>query len=376
MTDLAELITLFTGAAAVSLTIGSPVEWLIHRYLLHPKKSEIVPYVNDNTKRGHTDIHHRGYAAPWNYYQNATNEHVVLHFAKNDVALIHAIAIGVGVGLDRIYAAYAGTSGVGPVDAAIVLGTLAGSALYYGLYESAHHVMHVSGKQRLGINRVLGDRIQYGAAYVPGQPRRLMSEDDSSRIDEKLRFSKPLLDDICAEVQANIERNIDAKDQHYTFSDGVVARLKEQLAINRASSRKPLVAIAEGTEHELLESVTTEMLQRERESRASLRWYQKPFSWLKRTGERVLRWLPPFKYLDNHHFLHHIGMYLNLNVVFPLMDFVMGTKADSSVAQLEAIPGYWLCPNSVEAEKFEIPPAVQRPGLLRLIGIGKRSNAA
>lgn len=375
MTDLAELITLFSGAAAVGLAIGSPVEWLIHRYLLHPKKNEIVPYVNDNTKRGHTDIHHRGYSAPWNYYQNATNEHVVLHFAKQDVALIHSIAAGVGIGLDRAYAAYVGASGVGPADTAIVLGMLAGAALYYSLYESMHHVMHVNGKRRLGINRVLGDRIQYGAGYVSGRPRRLISDDPTSKIDEKLRFSKPLLDDICYEVQANIERNINTKTTSYSFSDGVVSRLKEQLTLNRASKRNPIVAIPEGTERELLENVTTEMIERERESRASLSWYQKPFAWLKRTGERALRWLPPFKYLDNHHFVHHIGMYLNLNVVFPLMDFIMGTKADSSVAQLESIPGYWLCPNSAESEKFVVPPTVQRPGLLSLIG-GKRSDTA
>ena len=60
-----------------------------------------------------------------------------------------------------------------------------------------------------------------------------------------------------------------------------------------------------------------------------------------------------FGHNDNHHFLHHFKYNRNLNVVFPLMDFIMGTKTDNSVSTLETNIKYWLCPNSPDLAPFK-----------------------
>jgi hypothetical protein len=203
--------------------------------------------------------------------------------------------------------------------------------------------MHVIGQRRLSINRILGDTLQ------------------GNEPDGQLRFSKPLLDDICD----SIERKVDAygaKEHPRTFSfeDSLIKRLEQQTTYNmdhtsQGEIKKPWVI--QKSPEEVLTYITSAMLNKENDYLNSLSKRKKFKHKIERKIQRYLRSSSIFEYLDNHHFLHHIRYTHNLNVVLPLMDKIMGTKLNSSRKVLEEDPRYWLCPNSPDKEPFAIAKA-------------------
>jgi|GEM_PF-3056043 len=311
---------------SASVLLASPAEWMVHRYMLHPKTRN---FINRNSAIGHNDKHHGAYNGPAHYYRDITNEHEVIHFSKGDVALIHGVSAGIGYGIyktlaSRVYE----EEGVG-----FVSGFIAGTAAYYAAYEILHHYMHDIGKRRLEINRVLGNVIQ-------GEP------------DNNLRLSKPLLDDLCNEV----ELRVDARKE-LPYPDSLLERLSAQIAYNRTEAheaRTGLTNIRVADPAGALMVTTAEMLRREREHHDTLgAWGRLKYAG-KRFIHRQMRNSPAFQYIDNHHFVHHRRFMQNLNVVFPLADVALGTQVKSSKEYLENEKAYWLCPNSPDVKKFEL----------------------
>ncbi len=294
--------------------------------------------MNRASARGHSDIHHKAYRGPAHYYRDVTNEHATIHFSLGDVGRITGISAGVGFAVDRAYSALNKRSDFNLADGAFIAGTVAGTLAYYACYEFSHHYMHVIGQRRLSINRVLGNIIQ-------------------GESDEKLRFSKPLLDDICNAVEVHVDTRVGKSQPSFSIDAALVRRLEEQIEYNRELG-KATIALAENDGNQILASTAGEMLEREEKYRASLSLLKKPLYWLDRQVQRQLRASPVFQYVDNHHFVHHMQWLNNLNVVFPLMDVVARTKVDSSRAFLEENKQYWPCPNSAETAKFSIPELV------------------
>ena len=338
--ELANAAANFAAGVALPLfVLGSPTEWLVHRYLLHPEKRN---FLNRASGIGHNDKHHGAYSGPEHYYRDVTNEHEIIHFSKGDVSLIAVGGLAVGTALDRVRS-LSEKQPFGTNNVAFLAGMLTGTMAYYVAYEFTHHYMHVIGQRRLAINRTLGTLIQ-----------------ESS--DGNLRFSKPLLDDICNEVEWRVDRfaGKDVPDIHY-FPKNLIERLETQLNYNRtheadARAGKPLVLLPKGDEEKALEELTELMINRETQYRAQLTRYQRFKYSIERYVQKQLRGSGTFQYIDNHHFVHHYQYKKNLNVVFPLADKIFGTQVDSSKKCLEENKTYWICLNSPDVKKFELEP--------------------
>lgn len=336
----------FCTGTALGLSLGSPAEWAIHKYLLHASQSsrKIIPFI-EGASRGHNDNHHGAYKAPEHYYRDVTNENEVIHFAKSDVGIIGGIAAFVGTVIERAQAIVTNNYQFGGSNVAFIAGVLSGTMMYYGSYELVHHQMHVLGKRRLTINRVLGDTIQGGQAHRDGN----------------LRLSKPLLDDICA----TIERDIDAASPLETARESFILpngkggnslsnRLEGQIRVNESdSSLRSHIEIAPADALDVLTTTYEHMKESEETNRSTLGVRERIGYFFERSLQRIVRASPLFKRLDNHHYLHHRKYGKNLNVVFPAMDYCMGTKEESSVAALEENRNYWLCPNSPDEQRFK-----------------------
>lgn len=330
-----EAVRAFFGGVALSLSVSSPVEWAVHRYLLHPKK---INFLNEKSERGHARIHHKAYSTKngaAHYYRDITNEHAVIHFSLGDVGLIHGISAAVGLGIDRAYAYLSEKNDFSVNDGAFIGGVVGGSCIYYLAYEISHHYMHVIGKRRKTINEVLGNSLQ-------------------STPDGQLRFSKPLLDDICSDVEWHVDRNVGKRQATYSFDSALIERFEQQAEYNRAQGVINVPVSAQET----LDKVTNDMVEREENLRASFGIFKKRLYWIDRKIQKQLRSSPVFQYLDNHHFIHHYQWLNNLNVVFPLADCVLGTNVDSSRKFLDDNKLYWLCPNSPDTIPFPIPELV------------------
>ena len=341
-----EMIQSFIAGTAVSLSIGSPAEWAVHKYMLHasPRARRRVPFI-EGSARGHNDIHHKAYNGPEHYYRDVTNEHEIIHFSPSDVGIIAAASAVVGAAIDRAIALAANAPEFKAENASFVAGAVAGTLAYYGVYEFTHHYMHVIGERRLAINRVLGDTIQGGQR------------------DGMLRFSKPLLDDICNTVEAHI-------DYPYHFSDSdssLISRLNKQIEDNSQlpMKKRPKLAYKHQEGAAVLERTEIAMAEREQEYRRDLTLSESFRYTISRRIQRTLRVSPLFQRLDNHHFLHHRYYGKNLNVALPLMDYLAGTKADSSFSALEENKSYWLCPNSPDTAKFERAQVHKKREILR-----------
>ena len=350
----AEWAASFFKGFGTSLGLSSPVEWGVHKYLLHakPESRRKIKFI-DEASYSHHDNHHAAYKGPAHYYRDITNEKEVIHFSKTDVGVIAGIAAFVGGVIDAGYSLIAkGGLELEVNDAAFVSGVVGGTMIYYGYYEFIHHYMHVIGKRRLEINRVLGDEIQGGKKMRDG----------------KLRLSKPLLDDICNEVEHKIDTAIrnDKGDADFFFEENLVQRLHEQIAYNGEDKNGlGMPAISPIFDRrKILDTTTHVMLERERNYRGNLREKEKIKSWMGRKVQSFLRSSSIFKYLDNHHFFHHFKYGKNLNVVLPLADYALRTKMDSSEAVLEENKKYWLCPNSPDVEAFKVkkPKLYQKAG--------------
>lgn len=327
-----DLVGYFCLGAGVSATIGSPIEWKIHKDLLHasPKSRKKVSFI-ENASRGHNDNHHGAYKAPEHYYRDLTNENEVLHFSKKDVGLIAGISAVFGSAIDGAYSLISQKTDFGVRDIAFVSGVVSGAMAYYGCYEFIHHYMHVIGERRLAINRVMGDVIQGGDR------------------DGGLRISKPLLDDICTAVEADVDRNFKKAKPVYRVTEdkGLISRLHSQLDKNDAN-----VNVSPSSGSEILHATAEEMLEQERTLRESMSTRKRARHRLNRSAQRLLRTSKVFRYLDNHHFLHHRYWMKNLNVVLPIADVALGSEVDCSREVLESERKYWLCPNSPDIEVF------------------------
>ena len=389
--NMLEMIQSFIAGTAVSLSIGSPAEWAVHKYMLHasPRARRRVPFI-EGSARGHNDIHHKAYNGPEHYYRDVTNEHEIIHFSPSDVGIIAAASAVVGAAIDRAIALAANAPEFKAENASFVAGAVAGTLAYYGVYEFTHHYMHVIGERRLAINRVLGDTIQGGQR------------------DGMLRFSKPLLDDICNTVEAHIdyvgehrenrtlkgavaprasklqEQNVleasetsfpKKREPHrffdpYHFSDSdssLISRLNKQIEDNSQlpMKKRPKLAYKHQEGAAVLERTEIAMAEREQEYRRDLTLSESFRYTISRRIQRTLRVSPLFQRLDNHHFLHHRHYGKNLNVALPLMDYLAGTKADSSFSALEENKSYWLCPNSPDTAKFERAQVHKKREILR-----------
>ena len=337
----------FLGGVAFSLSTASPVEWNIHKHLLHatPKQRKRMSFIN-KASIGHNDNHHGAYKGPAHYYRDITNENETIHFSRGDVGLIAGSAAVAGLAINRGYSElaaafkFSNNPGFGVEDAAFIAGTVGGTMVYYGAYEFTHHYMHVIGKRRLSINRTLGDIIQ-----------------DGDR-DGNLRFSKPLLDDICNHVESEVDENLGKDTCEFYFNPYLLHKLDEQIKVNRSydfngTSARAKVTVNH-TSEETLNKLTNKMIHEEGKIRSGLNPLDKIKYFIDMKIQKHLRQSSLFSYLDNHHFIHHYRYGSNLNVVCPMMDKVMGTKQDSTLNELEKNMCYWLCPNSPDIEPFSL----------------------
>lgn len=344
-------VSFFSGLGA-SVICASPVEWGIHKYILHatPKNRRKSKFLS-TAAHSHNDKHHGAYRGPAHYYRDVTNENEIIHFSKGDVATIAGCSAVVGGMMDAAYSILA-QKDLTPNsnDAAFVLGVVAGTMGCYGCYEFTHNYMHVIGERRLKINRVLGDEIQGGR----------------EKRDGNLRFSKPLLDDLCNEIELQVDGNIRKRKESFYFEDFLVERLEDQIGYNigREGTARPNMAVNSDDALEVLHVTVDSLLEREREYRGSLNGKEKVKDWIDRRIQRTLRASSLFQYLDHHHFLHHYKYGKNLNVAFPVADFIFGTKENSSRATLEQNKRYWLCPNSPDSELFVAREEVKKPALV------------
>ena len=183
------VLTAFVAGTGIALAASSPVEWAIHKYILHaPPKHRTTKFIR-HAAIAHNDDHHGAFKSPQHYYRDVTNEHVTVHFGKKDVALIAAITGAAGVGMHAAYQTIAeGQVEANPSGLLFVGGMVAGAMLYYGAYEFTHHYMHVIGERRMTINKEFGNRLQDGNA------------------DGNLRFPKPVLDDFCNAVEDSLDK--------------------------------------------------------------------------------------------------------------------------------------------------------------------------
>jgi len=333
----------FFGGVGFALSIASPIEWGIHKHLLHatPNERRRMAFI-ENASKGHNDKHHGAYKGPAHYYRDITNEHEVIHFSPKDVGIIAGIAGVVGFATDRAYCALAGNNSFHLSDGAFIAGTVAGTMAYYGTYEFIHHYMHDIGKRRLAINRTLGDIMQ------------------GNKRDGNLRFSKPILDTICNTVEFYIDEHRNQKRDRFYFEPFLINNLEEQTRINRENSFKTnheraAVAVAENTSASTLNELTVEIIRKEKEQVSNMNISEKAKYLFERKIQRHLRRSEIFQYLDDHHFIHHFSYGSNLNVVFPLMDYIKRTKKDSSREELGRNQKYWLCPNSPDINPFSLP---------------------
>jgi len=329
------------AGAASSLAIASPVEWAIHKYLLHAKKRNKLTRV---PAFAHNDVHHAGYKGPHHYYQDVTNEDIVIHFSPKDVGLIAGISLGVGAAISAGYHSIASSGKpIGLEDVALAGGVVAGTMLYYSAYEITHHYMHVIGMRRISINHELGNALQ--GKYPDGQ----------------LRFSKPLLDDICNEVESNIDRNLNKSYITYSFTPELVDRLDRQIKHNAEREQFGKLInpnLAGVPAREALYIATDFVYSMEKEIISELGALGSIKYWADRKIQKALRTSKAFEYIDNHHFIHHYRYLKNLNVVLPLADKLFGTKIDSSREMLERDTNFWLCPNTTDTKKFELKRSV------------------
>ncbi len=340
-----DFIGYFFAGGALSLSVCSPLEWMVHKNILHAPSSlrKKVKFI-ENASRGHNDIHHRAYNGPAHYYRDITNENQVIHFAKGDVGLIAGAAAIVGGAIDGVFLSLNENAYFGIGDALFLSGFVGGTMAYYGGYEFVHHFMHVIGERRLTVNRVIGDKIQGGTENRDGN----------------LRLSKPLLDDICNLIERDIDSNFNRQFRsNFLYPYSLVQRFAEQIRYNterKAIKKLPLAYVDVHSEdvEKLLSATRDVLLEREINYREDLATFKERIYYgTNRTIQRYLRNSKVFRSLDNHHFLHHCRYHNNLNVLFPLMDNIMQTKLDSSIKVLEENKNFWLCPNSPDISPFK-----------------------
>jgi len=330
----------YASALVAGLVALSPAEWKVHKKLLHAPKKERTWY-NRASSYAHHDVHHAAFMGPAHYYRDITNEHEVIHFSPRDVGVILGIGGIAGFLGHKVYDLTQGRVALNEGDLAATAGFTTAAAIGYLGYELTHHYMHVIGKRRLAINRTLGDLLQ-------------------EQRDGKLRFTKPLLDDICNAIEENVDANVKGSIWPVRYNRTLEDRFNEQVERNRTELGNEIKNIPFNV---LMEQIAYEMTDREREVRTDLttKWQRFKYACGRKTQKtfrgsgKIIGWY--LKRIDNHHFVHHYNYTKNLNVFLIWADHLFGTKMDSSVKTLDTWhKKHLLCPNSPDEEPFVRPP--------------------
>ncbi len=325
----------YVAGLSAGLVILSPAEWGVHKYMLHTAKRDRT-FINRASSYAHHDVHHAAFMGPEHYYRDITNEHETIHFGFRDVLLILGIGAGAGFTGHKAYGLTQGDLALNAGDAGAAAGLMTAAAFGYAGYEISHHYMHVIGERRLAINRTLGDLLQ-------------------EHRDGKLRFTKPLLDDICNAVEQHVDETASGHIWPVRYDLSLEDRFAQQVERNRAMGN----VIIDVPFADIMSEVASQMVERERAVRAKLSVSGRVRYWLDRKVQRLFRgsdtWVGRyFRHIDNHHFLHHCNYTKNLNVFITWADKVFGTKLDSSRATLDTWQKkHLICPNSPDEEKFE-----------------------
>jgi hypothetical protein len=316
--------------AGVALALAPWAEWAVHKYLLHasPRMRQKVRFI-ENASRGHNDNHHGAYRGPDHYYRDSTNEDETIHFALSDVGVIGLFALATGAGVSAIHNVATQKGHFDGRDLALVGGTVLGTMAYYGA--------HVIGDRRMHILQTLGDTIQGGAIERDGM----------------LRFSKPILDDICNSIEYVVDKGGAVHERVGAETIAIFQKQIEENAIRKKQGKLGPARVATDNVGAIIGQVVTETNERERTYREKLTGLGRIAYAVQRVAGRRMRDSRVFQYMDDHHFLHHFKYGANLNVVAPLADMLFGTKLDSSREALNNERRYWLCPNPVDMAKFE-----------------------
>ncbi|MBI3334169.1 hypothetical protein HYZ97_01675 [Candidatus Pacearchaeota archaeon] len=306
-----ESIAGFVEGFGVGFLASSPVEWMIHKHLLHaPKKKR--NFLSRMPSEAHEDNHHHFYDGRQHYYRDETNKNAVSHFSPSDVSIIAASAALIGYGYNAARASLGSES-----SWERVAGFTAGAMVYYTLYETTHAIMHVLEQERLTVGKALGDAIQAG------------------KPDGKLRLPKPLLDEIRTRALDNLSAFHASQNRAclYAFPAEIEQQLDAALSYNH--QRGVILEKIQPAHVYLAETMNN--LTSLSEKRGLAKWRFQMY--------KTIRKSPVFAWIDNHHFLHHQKYGANLNVVLPLADYLARTKMNSSKAVLTN-PAHWLCPNA------------------------------
>eukprot|EP00808_Paulinella_micropora_P023247 g8500.t1 len=348
---------------ATSALVCPFAEWKIHKDIMHllPPQRKGASLFAKKSSEAHHDEHHKAYSPPAHYYKDESNAHAISTFNNNHIALIltgAATVSGMLCGLHGVLNtgallwcdAYSGFS----------CGFVSSTLAYYGMYEFLHALMHDIGRDKIAMGRILGHLIQAG---LPDDLSNLSTfQAKTLECDGKLRLSKPLLDaiykDICDSCTGGKGNGRVENGKRRVFRTWVVEEFKRQVAINRDVTAAT-VKLRPGEEEASLEAMASAYFssgwadQRDNLAGPPSRNIG-PF-WI--FLEANIRAAPWFIFLDNHHHVHHLRFWKNLNVVFPLADYVMGTLHLSSNSWLNE-PGnikFWLCPNSPDLSPFVAP---------------------
>ncbi len=321
-------------AASAYLTmipLTSFVEWGIHRFMMHAPKSKRIPYFSKAQSESHNDKHHGAYKAPKHYYQDAWNDNIVSKFSWTEVAKIYAGTMGISFGAAALYNVVRAKITGQPVavdwtnDAAFMAGVTAAVGTYYGAYETTHDWMHVIGKERYKIHEVFAHAVQ-------------------NTPDGKLRMPKDVLDNMTNAIETIVDATL-KNNAPIEIDSKLVLDVKHYLAHNRRNG----VEMNDISSYSLLKNVTHQMAEYERERRAKLTGFSRTTDTLRRKTMGYVRNSDWFKWIDNHHYIHHDvdPDKTNLNVVLPIADLTLGTRKDSSSAALRdesKMQTIWICP--------------------------------
>lgn len=305
------------GTIAGFLT-GSCAEHPIHRYILHNPTSSI-PFIK-TASRSHHEEHHPRYSPQTHYFEDRTNADAVTHFSKGDVGIIMGSAVAIGGVLSQLPSVIQGRMHIGQNECAFTVGFTVGAGIYYTLYETTHHAMHVLGARTAHLYSALGDALQ------GNQP------------DGKLRLSLPLMEDLVIAIRKR------------QYAPELLFRLTQQLEENRnkPSPERPHLPLA----HQELIPALENVAQAYAETRKEESYWGRCKEWM----EMQLRTSPTFQAMQRHHYVHHITDRNNLNVVLPLPDMIAGTKVASTREQLDKKVSLWHLPNPLPENRLAQTP--------------------
>lgn len=328
------------AASAAMIPIGSFLEWFVHKYMMHAPKGKRIKHFSEEQSRTHQDEHHAAYKAPKHYFQDNYNQDITSEFGWGEIAKLFFGSIGISAAIAAAYNFITPEHAMTFKQAAgLVTGTTAGVMGYYRAYETTHQWMHVLEKELFIVHKSLAHHIQEepdGTFLVP------------------LPFLDSLSNHVINEARA-VQKN---KNYVPVTRDDLVDALDHYLTINKQSG---VTVTTRSAQH-----IITEMI----DEHAS---YMKETPGARQSGfmnwVRNSRW---FSWIHRHHYVHHQPTDVklanlptsqehetqpaeqkrtyantNLNVVFPIADYVLGTKKDSSAAALsseDVRTTLWICP--------------------------------